>query len=101
MSRKRDIAKKLFLGAIFPKWRRERQRYEVVKMKFEIYKITHFQNSRKTFQIISFFLEPNDWTNNRNNRNKTKTTIYFLLFIFLLSSGYKCLTDINIFVKFN
>jgi hypothetical protein len=34
MSRKGHIAKKLLLGAIFPIWRRERQKYEVAKLKF-------------------------------------------------------------------
>jgi hypothetical protein len=34
MSRKGDIVKKLLLGAIFPIWRRERQKYEVAKLKF-------------------------------------------------------------------
>jgi hypothetical protein len=33
-SRKGDIVKKLLLGAIFPIWRRERQKYEVAKLKF-------------------------------------------------------------------
>ena len=34
MSRKGDIVKKLLLGAIFTIWRRERQKYEVAKLKF-------------------------------------------------------------------
>jgi hypothetical protein len=55
MSRKGDIVKKLLLIANFPIWRRERQKYEVAKLKFgksiEIYKVTNFQNFQKTFQV--------------------------------------------------
>jgi hypothetical protein len=56
MSRKGDIVKKLLLGAIFPIWRRERTKIrggkvEIRKEHIEIYKVIHFQNSRKTFQV--------------------------------------------------
>jgi hypothetical protein len=58
MSQKGDIVKKLLLGAIFPIWRRERQKYEVAKLKFG--KSTSKYIKLPIFNL--FFLDPNDCT---------------------------------------
>ena len=51
---------------------------EIRKEHIEIYKITHFQYSRKTFQVASF-LEPNDWTNNCTIKSRKLNGVLFCL----------------------
>ena len=67
MSQNGNIVKKLFLGAIFPIWRRERQRYEGAKLKFEkstskSIKLPIFKTFGKNFPSKKL---PNDWTINQ------------------------------------